>query len=281
MDFVRILLFQDFGSAVNPATLSGGATPPLTTAEQADRAAVLQRAVQPPPSAATVSTSQNPKPQALEPEAHKLRAAKAHAPGARSAGDQTPDSQTPDVPTVGANSVGSGAPVSRQPSQALQPWAWLGLPVLLCVTATVLLATPVRVFGLRAPEPVFPMVLAFAWAVIRPSILGPFVLLLVGLFLDLLWGDALGLWGLCLLLAYGGALVSRSLMAGRNAPVLAVWYRGFTAIAFIAAYLIVMLRAHVMPDLIATALQFAATLALFPLARRLIDRFEDADVRFR
>ncbi len=171
--------------------------------------------------------------------------------------------------------------MSRQPSQPLQPWAWLGLPVLLCLAASLVLATPLRVFGLRLPEPVFPMVLAFAWAVIRPSVLGPFALLLAGLFLDLLWGGALGLWALCLLLAYGGALVSRSLMAGRSAPMLAVWYLGFTAIAFTAAYLFVMLRTHVTPDLIASLLQFAATLALFPFAQRLIERFEDADIRFR
>ncbi len=48
IDFVRILLFQDFGSAVDPASLPGGNAPPLTAAEQADRAATLQRATQPP-----------------------------------------------------------------------------------------------------------------------------------------------------------------------------------------------------------------------------------------
>jgi rod shape-determining protein MreD len=143
------------------------------------------------------------------------------------------------------------------------------------------LATPFRVFGLRLPEPVFPMVLAFAWAIIRPSLLGPFALLLGGLFLDLLWGSPLGLWGLCLLLAYGGALVSRSLMAGRSAPVLGVWYMGFTAIAFTSAYLFVMLRSHVTPNLTGAVCQFGATLVLYPFAHMLIARFEDADPRFR
>jgi rod shape-determining protein MreD len=70
-------------------------------------------------------------------------------------------------------------------------------------------------------------------------------------------------------------------MAGRSAPVLAVWYLGFTTLAFTAAYLFVMLRAHVTPDLLGTVYQLGATLVLYPFAHMLIDRFEDADPRFR
>ena len=80
---------------------------------------------------------------------------------------------------------------------------------------------------------------------------------------------------------YGGAQVSRSLMTGRSAPALALWYLALTALAFAAAYLFVTLRAHVTPNVVGALFQFAATLALFPFARQLIDRFEDADIRFR
>lgn len=165
--------------------------------------------------------------------------------------------------------------------QGLQPWSWLVLPTLLAIVATVILGTPLRVLGLPLPEPVFPMVLAFAWAVIRPSVLGPFLLLAAGLFLDLFWGGALGLWALALILVYGVALTARSLMAGQSTRVLAFWYLAATAMAFGAAYLFAMLDSHVAPDPVAVGAQFVVTVALFPLARRLIDRFEDADVRFR
>jgi rod shape-determining protein MreD len=171
--------------------------------------------------------------------------------------------------------------VSRAPNQPLQPLSWLGVPLALSLLATVVLATPLRVFGLRLPEPVFPLVLAFAWPVIRPSVLGPFALLLAGLFLDLFWSAPLGLWALSLLLVYGGAQVSRSLMTGRSAPALALWYLALTAFAFAAAYLFVTLRAHVTPNALGAIFQFLVTLALFPIARHLIDRFEDADIRFR
>jgi rod shape-determining protein MreD len=124
-------------------------------------------------------------------------------------------------------------------------------------------------------------VLAFAWPVIRPSVLGPLALLAAGLFLDLFWGAPLGFWALCLLIVYGGAELSRTLMTGRSAPALAGWYLGLTTVAFAAAYLLTTLRAHVNPSVVSSLLQFLATLALFPFARLLIDRFEDADIRFR
>lgn len=166
-------------------------------------------------------------------------------------------------------------------SQALQPWGWLLLPALLSVVATILLGAPIRFFGFGLPEPVFPLVLAFAWPVIRPSLFGPVVLLIVGLFLDLFWGGSLGLWALCLLLVYGAVLAVRSLVMGQEITVLAGWYAAAIVLAFFVAYLIAALQSHIAPSLLAVFLQLAFTIALFPAARYLIERFDDVDIRFR
>ncbi len=171
--------------------------------------------------------------------------------------------------------------MSRGAGHGLQPLSWLILPLVFCLAATVAFATPLRILGLSLPEPVFPMILAFAWAVIRPSLLGPFLLLIAGLFLDFFWGDVLGLWALCLLLAYGAALLARSLMAGQSTPVLWAWYVAAVLLAFGGAYVFVALDTHVNPDPVSVILQLAVTACLFPLAARLIARFEDADIRFR
>ena len=149
------------------------------------------------------------------------------------------------------------------------------------IGATILFGIPLRVFGLQLPEPIFTMVLAFAWAVIRPSVLAPFGVLLMGLFLDIFWGGPLGLWAICLLIAYGGALAGRSMMAGQNRAILWAWYGLTTATAMVAGYLFVMLDSKSTPGLIVMAWQFLATIVLYPFAQRLIDLFEDADVRFR
>jgi len=166
-------------------------------------------------------------------------------------------------------------------ARPLEPWRWLGVPMLQAAVATILFGVPLRVFGLQLPEPVFPMALAFAWAVIRPSMLAPFCVLVMGLLLDIFWGGPLGLWALCLLIAYGAALAGRSMMAGQSRAVLAGWYALITATAMLAGFLFVMLDSRSTPGLIPMAWQFLATIVLYPFAQRLIDLFEDADVRFR
>jgi rod shape-determining protein MreD len=166
-------------------------------------------------------------------------------------------------------------------ARSLEPWRWLGVPMLQLLALTVLFGIPMRVFGLQLPEPVFPMAAVFAWAVIRPSILAPFGVLLMGLFLDLFWGGPIGLWALCLLLAYGIALGGRSMMAGQSRAILWTWYGVVTAAAMLLGYLFVMLDTKATPGLVPMAWQFAATIILYPFAHRLIETFEDADVRFR
>lgn len=166
-------------------------------------------------------------------------------------------------------------------ARPLAPWRWIGVPLVQCLILSVLFSLPFRPFGLSLPEPIFPMVPAFAWAVIRPSMLAPVGVLAMGLFLDILWGAPMGLWALSLLLVYGAALVGRGMMAGQSFPVMWAWYAAATALALGAAFLFMMVDAHATADPIAVAWQFLATIILFPFAHLLIDRFEDADVRFR
>lgn len=171
--------------------------------------------------------------------------------------------------------------MSFSAARPLDPWRWIGVPALMCLGATILLAAPIRIFGLSLPEPVFPMVCAFGWAVIRPSILAPFTLLLVGFFLDIYWGGPLGLWAISLLTAYAVTLAMRNMMTGQSRPMMWAWYMGMTAVTLTAGYLITMLDVKAAPSLVAVLWQFMATAILYPFAHRLIDRFEDADVRFR
>jgi rod shape-determining protein MreD len=166
-------------------------------------------------------------------------------------------------------------------ARPLHPGLWLGVPLLISVLATLVFAAPIRIYGLQLPEPVFAMVPAFAWALIRPSILAPFALLLLGLFLDVFWGGATGLWALSLLIAYAMALAGRNMMTGQSRPIMWAWFCGVTAVAMIAGFLFTMLDSLAMPSLLAVFWQFLVTALLFPFAHRLIDRFEDADVRFR
>ncbi|MBX7249152.1 MAG: hypothetical protein K1X35_08950 [Caulobacteraceae bacterium] len=161
------------------------------------------------------------------------------------------------------------------------PQDWILYPALIALALTVVFGTPARLFGLALPEPVFPMVLAFAWPLIRPSILGPLALLLCGLFLDLMWGGTLGLWAVVMLGVYGVILAVRGLILGQDTLVLFFWYAGATFVAYAVAWTFVTLDAGSPPSLVGGFLQMAATMALFPVANYLIERFDDGDVRFR
>ena len=165
--------------------------------------------------------------------------------------------------------------------RSLDPWRWLGVPLVQVLIATVLFGIPLRVWGLQLPEPLFAMPVVFAWAVIRPSVLAPFAILIMGLFLDIFWGGAMGLWALCLLIAYGVLLAGRSMMAGQSKTILWIWYGIVAGIAQLSGYLFIMLDSKSMPSLASVGWQYLATVVLFPFAYRLIDMFEDADVRFR
>lgn len=165
--------------------------------------------------------------------------------------------------------------------QPLSPFSWLVAPALMCAAASLVLAVPVEVFGLQPPEPVFAMAPAFAWAGLRPSILPPFVLVGLGLFLDVLWGAPLGFWPLCLLVTYGVAFTVRPILSGQGFWALAAWYGVTSAMGFAAGLLLTVAVSGQVPNLLGLALQWGVTVALFPLARRLIAHFEEADVRFR
>jgi len=170
--------------------------------------------------------------------------------------------------------------MSLSPARPLSPWRWIGLPALVVLGVTVLFMTPIRVFGLQPPEPIFAMVPAFAWAVIRPSILAPLALLMLGLTMDLLWGNPAGLWPLSLLLAYGLTLSIRNILAGQGPGVMWTWFAIACLLAEVSGVLITKVMTGTLPSFLAVFWQLSVTSLLYPFTDWLIDRFRDADVRF-
>jgi rod shape-determining protein MreD len=171
--------------------------------------------------------------------------------------------------------------MAAQVIQPLNPLAWIGLPALACAAGSLILAAPLEIAGAGLPQPVLGMVCAFAWAVIRPSVLAPFVLVILGLFDDLLWGDRLGLWALALLATHALATSARLAIIGHGFWATGAWYLATSAFGFAIAVALTFLTSGQAPDLFGVAIQLAATGVVFWFAWKLIETFEDADVRFR
>lgn len=156
---------------------------------------------------------------------------------------------------------------------------WVLGPVAVCVLGTLLFAAPLRLSGLMAPEPVFPLTAAFVWAALRPSMIAPAALVLLGIFLDFLWGGPIGLWPLCLMAAHVLALSVRRLLSGEDFAVLWVWYAIACAVAFAVGEGLLRVAYGVWPSLTGVALQAGVTVALFPLAWWLIERYHTDERR--
>ncbi len=167
------------------------------------------------------------------------------------------------------------------PAQPLTPVRWIFIPALQVLLATWLFIIPLRVFGLQLPEPVFAMVPTFAWALIRPSILAPFCLLLLGVAMDIIWGSPLGLWAVALLAPYGAVLAVRNMLVGQQLFIMWVGFAVACGMAELTGVLVTQVLSHGTPHVLGLICQWGVTVALYPLADRLIERFEDADVRFR
>jgi rod shape-determining protein MreD len=157
---------------------------------------------------------------------------------------------------------------------------WLGAPLLACVALDLVFATPVRIAGLQAPEPVFALVPAFAWAMARPSLSAPFALAVLGVASDLIWGDPPGFWALNLLAGYAVIFFARRIVAGQGFWALWGWYAAACAAAMLTGELLMGARAGHLPSVVGVALQWLITTALFPFAWRLGEAYEDTDTRF-
>jgi rod shape-determining protein MreD len=179
----------------------------------------------------------------------------------------------------------SGSNFNRSSRQAMAsrvigPWDWLIAPALLSVALTIVLATQFQPFGLYLPEPVSPLVLAFAWPLIRPSYIAPFVLGALGLFCDKFWGAPMGFWTLSLLLVYGVLVGLRTYIIGQEwLIVFAVWL--LTELAFFTVCtLFATLSSGGVPRLWGVFEQLLATTILFPFVVYMMEKYLHADARF-
>ena len=170
---------------------------------------------------------------------------------------------------------------SGMATRIIRPWDWIFLPALLAVVATVILGTPFQPFGFQLPEPVWPLVLAFAWPLIRPSYIAPVVLGGLGLFLDFYWSAPSGFYTLNLVLVYGVLILTRAYVAGLDwRVVLGAWLA--TQIAFFGfGVLFLALDTGFVVRLWGVFEQLVATAALFPIVLFMLEKFVNADARFQ
>jgi rod shape-determining protein MreD len=105
-------------------------------------------------------------------------------------------------------------------------------PVLLALLFVVIANLPLSITGGLMPAPLLALAPIYFWVVLRPELLPPIAVLLIGLFEDLLSGGPPGIWAFGFLAAYGLADRQREVFEGLSGVGAVL---GFAATVFTAA----------------------------------------------
>jgi len=140
------------------------------------------------------------------------------------------------------------------------------LPVFLAVIAVIAVNLPISLTGGLLPAPLLALAPVYFWALLRPDLMPPSAVLLIGLLEDLLSGGPPGLWAAGFVAAYAFTDRQRDSLAGLSGIGAVL---GFAAVMFVTgavAYALASLvywRAAPIAPLLLTA---AVTVAFYPLA---------------
>jgi rod shape-determining protein MreD len=142
------------------------------------------------------------------------------------------------------------------------------LPVLTAIFLVILANAPVSFTGGLLPAPALALAAVYFWVLVRPDLMPPFAVLLIGLLEDLLSGGPPGLWAGGFLAAYMLTDRQRETFAGMTGWGALVAFAGAMLLAAATAYSLacaVYLRWAPLPPLL---LESVTTVAFYPLVVR-------------
>ncbi len=145
----------------------------------------------------------------------------------------------------------------------LDVWLRHLLPVGSIVFLIILLAIPLPM-GVDV-APMLPMVAVYYWAIYRPDLLPSWVVFLLGVLFDALYGTPLGVNTLIFLLVYGVAASQRRFFIGKS--FLVSWWAFCllaAAVSLLSWLIIVAINRHILPFW-PLVIQYILTVGLFPL----------------
>ena len=138
-------------------------------------------------------------------------------------------------------------------------------PVLLAILLVIAANLPVSVTGGLVPAPLLALAPIYFWVIVRPGLMPPIAVLLIGLFEDLLSGGPPGIWATGFLAAYGLADRQREVFAGLSGIGAVLGFAAAVFTAAGAAYLlasVVYWRPAPLPSLL---LESVVTVVLYPV----------------
>jgi rod shape-determining protein MreD len=139
------------------------------------------------------------------------------------------------------------------------------LPVTLSLLLVALANLPLSLTGGLLPAPILALASVYFWLIVRPDLMPPVAVLLIGFVEDLVSGGPVGLWSAGFIAAYTFTDRQRDVLEGLSSLGTLIGFAGAVCIAALTAYVLawaVILHAPPLPPLL---LECVMTVLLYPL----------------
>lgn len=148
-------------------------------------------------------------------------------------------------------------------------FASIAIPFLTALICVLIGAVPFSVSNGFLVTPLFPLMAIFYWSIVRPDLMGPTPVFIIGLLQDIYTAGPPGFWALIFLAAYAFSVSQRILFTGRFA--LGPWL-GFAMTALMAVFLAWVIASIFHGGPVAPLpffVQFVASVTFYPLFMRI------------
>jgi rod shape-determining protein MreD len=140
------------------------------------------------------------------------------------------------------------------------------LPFLMSIVAVVVVNLPISLTGGTLPAPLLAFAPVYFWALMRPELMPPSAVLIIGLVEDLLSGGPPGLWAAGYLAAYALVDRQRESLAGLSGVGAVIGFATALFIAGLVAYILASLVYWRLAPIAPLFLTAIVTIAFYPLA---------------
>jgi rod shape-determining protein MreD len=138
------------------------------------------------------------------------------------------------------------------------------LPGLSAVLLVILVNLPVSLTGGLFPAPLLALIAVYFWALVRPDLMPPFLVLFVGLFEDLLSGGPAGIWATGFMAAYALVDRQRENLAGLAGAAAVLGFAAAMAVAAAATFVLTWIMYLRQPPLAPLLLAGVLTVLFYP-----------------
>jgi rod shape-determining protein MreD len=138
------------------------------------------------------------------------------------------------------------------------------LPALSAVLFVMLVNLPLTLTGGLFPAPLLALTAVYFWALVRPDLMPPYLVLFVGLFEDLLSGGPAGIWATGFMAAYALVDRQREILAGLSGAGAVLGFAATMAVAATATFVLTWIVFMRQPPLAPLLLASVFTVLFYP-----------------